>query len=109
MTRTVVLIAALATALSALAPMGAEAAKERNQRQNLDPRMNAKVQNFKAQAWRESAGGQAKGIGVPQPGGGCGSQSVGVVQTPRNGTAPREVNTIITGDVINVVGPNACR
>ncbi len=50
MTRTAVLIAALAAALSALAPAGAEAAKERNQRQNLDPRMNAKVQDFKAQA-----------------------------------------------------------
>jgi hypothetical protein len=93
--------------LIAVAPLSAEAGKERNQRQNLDPRMNAKVQNFKAQAWRESTGQQAKGKTGPQAG--CGSQSVGVVQTPKNGTAPREVNTIVTGDVINIVGPNGCR
>jgi hypothetical protein len=82
---------------------GGAGAKELNQRDHLEPRFNTKIQKEIARNWRrqgelqnqEFTGGQQNG---------CGSQSVGNVVVPRGARAPREVITVIRGDVINNVG-----
>ncbi len=82
-------------------------AAEINQRQNLDPGTNAKVQRHLARAWAQDGGGQDSATARPdEP---CGNQGVGNVVVPRGTQSPREVITVVRGDVINVVGPGGCR
>ncbi|EWY38074.1 hypothetical protein N825_15185 [Skermanella stibiiresistens SB22] len=84
------------------------AAAELNQRTHLEPRFNDKIQMQIAKSWRRQGELQNQDFtrGSQQ---GCGSQSVGNVFVPKGAQAPREVVTIITGDVINNVGRGGCR
>ncbi len=82
-------------------------AAEINQRQNLDPGVNAKVQRHIAKAWAQDGGGQDTASTGPDDQ--CGNQGVGNVVVPRGTQSPREVITVVRGDVINVVGPGGCR
>ncbi|CAK0767777.1 conserved exported hypothetical protein [Gammaproteobacteria bacterium] len=70
----------------------------------LDSKSAAKVARFKAESASMSTG---PGTGAAQASN-CGSVSIGNVRTTRGGPAPREVTTIVTGDVINVNNGN-CR
>jgi len=82
-------------------------AKELNQRDHLEPRFNAKIQKEIAKNWRRQGELQNQDFTSGQQNG-CGSQSVGNVFVPRGSRAPREVITVITGDVINNVGRGGC-
>jgi hypothetical protein len=93
--------------LPAMLGQGAIAA-EVNKREHLDPRLNAKVQSHIAKGWQQRPGGQGGSTGAGGAQAGCGGQAIGNVQVGKGGQAPKEVNTIITGDVINVVRPGAC-
>jgi len=81
-------------------------AAEINQRQNLDPGANAKVQRHIAKAWAQDGGQDTATTGPDEQ---CGNQGVGNVVVPRGTQSPREVITVVRGDVINVVGPGGCR
>lgn len=65
---------------------------------DMDAQDRAKVMKEKVKQNTMDKNGQRGGSGESQ---GCGSQSVGNVFT-QGGKAPREVVTIITGDVINI-------
>jgi hypothetical protein len=82
-------------------------AKELNQRDHLEPRFNAKIQKEIAKNWRRQGELQNQDFTSGQQNG-CGSQSVGNVFVPKGSRAPREVITVITGDVINNVGRGGC-
>jgi hypothetical protein len=71
----------------------------------LDAKSGAKVARFKANI--ESIGSVGPATGAARAAD-CGSVGIGNVRTG-NGMAPREVTTIVTGDVINVVGSGGCR
>ncbi|UEM22108.1 hypothetical protein JL100_004970 [Skermanella mucosa] len=97
----------MAWACLALAAPGDAGAKELNQRTHLEPRFNGKIQMEIAKSWRRR--GELQDQDFTQGGKlSCGSQAVGNVYVPRGATAPREVVTIITGDVINNVGRGGC-
>lgn len=100
-----------------------------NQRQGLDPRINSKVNNIIAKGWTErsgtsggitgnggdeinsaGSGGSLNKLMGPQYNVGCGNQNVGNTYVQKGAQAPREVNTVIKGDVINVNrGGAGCR
>jgi hypothetical protein len=86
---------------------GVASAKELNQRTHLEPRFNAKIQREIAKNWRRQGELQNQDFTSGQQNG-CGSQSVGNVFVPKGSRAPREVITVITGDVINNVGRGGC-
>lgn len=91
----------------ALSFAGGAGAKELNQRDHLEPRFNAKIQKEIAKNWRRQGELQNQDFTSGQQNG-CGSQSVGNVFVPKGSRAPREVITVITGDVINNVGRGGC-
>ena len=91
----------------ALSFAGGADAKELNQRNHLEPRFNAKIQREIAKNWRRQGELQNQDFTSGQQNG-CGSQSVGNVFVPKGSRAPREVITVITGDVINNVGRGGC-
>ena len=97
----------LGLALSFAGGIGSAGAKELNQRDHLEPRFNAKIQKEIAKNWRRQGEMQNQDFTSGQQGG-CGSQSVGNVFVPKGSRAPREVITVITGDVINNVGRGGC-
>jgi hypothetical protein len=86
---------------------GGAVAKELNQRDHLEPRFNAKIQKEIAKNWRRQGELQNQDFTSGHQNG-CGSQSVGNVFVPKGARAPREVITVITGDVINNVGRGGC-
>lgn len=101
----------IAGAFLAFAAPGGAGAKELNQRTHLEPRFNGKIQMEIAKSWRRRGELQDQDFTQGAAQGGklsCGSQAVGNVYVPRGSTAPREVVTIITGDVINNVGRGGC-
>ncbi|CAK0782005.1 hypothetical protein CCP3SC15_90034 [Gammaproteobacteria bacterium] len=71
----------------------------------LDAKSGAKVARFKAEVQSLGTGGPGTGAAKSAN---CGSVSIGNVRTGPGGAAPREVTTIVTGDVINVSNGN-CR
>jgi hypothetical protein len=91
----------------ALSFAGGAGARELNQRDHLEPRFNAKIQKEIARNWRRQGELQNQDFTRGQQNG-CGSQSGGNVFVPRGSRAPREVITVITGDVINNVGRGGC-
>jgi hypothetical protein len=97
----------LGLALSFAGGVGSAGAKELNQRTHLEPRFNAKIQKEIAKNWRRQGELQNQDFTNGQQNG-CGSQSVGNVFVPKGSRAPREVITVITGDVINNVGRGGC-
>lgn len=97
----------LGLALSFAGGVGSAGAKELNQRTHLEPRFNAKIQREIAKNWRRQGELQNQDFTSGQQNG-CGSQSVGNVFVPKGSRAPREVITVITGDVINNVGRGGC-
>lgn len=85
----------MAAALSLVAPP--LFSQELNQRQNLAPGTQAKVNRAMAESMRQQNPNQPQALTNPA---GCG-MAVGNVVT-KGGTGPREVTTIIKGDAINV-------
>lgn len=107
--KAIIIAVSLLTAVSA-AGTGGAFAKELNQRQHLDPRFNLKIQKQIARGWRlqgelGSMDPTSDRLGARHE---CGSQAVGNVYVPPGARAPREVVTVITGDVINNVGRAGC-
>jgi len=80
-----------------VAVAGSSWAAEINKREGLDPNAQAKLNSALAQAHRTQ--GQFQSLGSQSD---CGSVQIGNV-TPRPGQpAPREVITVVKGDVVNV-------
>jgi hypothetical protein len=99
--KTLIAAAALAATVVGVSAGGADAeARELNQRQTIDAGHNAQIQRTIARMRRQGA------VIEDNVSGGCGGQSVGTVTV--EGRAPREVNTVVLGNVINYVGAGGC-
>lgn len=103
MFRSATIALALAAILVALpdGPDGSAQARELNQRQTIDAGHNAQIQRTIARMRRQGAVIERDATSA-----GCGSQRVGTVTV--EGRAPREVTTVVLGDVINYVGAGGC-
>lgn len=104
MFRSVATVLSLAAALAVLPgpeTAGTAEARELNQRQTIDAGHNAQIQRTIARMRRQGAVIERDAVSA-----GCGSQRVGTVTV--EGRAPREVTTVVLGDVINYVGAGGC-
>jgi hypothetical protein len=85
---------ALSCSLSMATGLGAQ---ELNQREDINPEAGAKIERMEAESMREHSQ-QNQPLTQPAQ---CGV-SAGNVNVTNNAQAPREVTTVITGDVISV-------
>ena len=72
---------------------------------SMDAKSRAKI--IRSQADQQARGSMATATGAPKVVSGCGTVNIGNLTTT-NGVAPQNMTTIITGDVINYVGPGGC-
>lgn len=73
-------------------------AQELNQRQDVDPRAGAKLMRMQAESMRQNNPQQKQPLTQPTQ---CGANAGNVI-VQKGAQAPREVNTMIKGDVISV-------
>ncbi|MBF0354418.1 MAG: hypothetical protein HQL43_04175 [Alphaproteobacteria bacterium] len=85
--------------LGAFAVSSTSFAQELNQRQDIDSRTGAKIMRMQAETMRQgNQNNTQKPLTKPAE---CGV-NVGNVTTTQGGNTPKEVTTVITGDVISV-------
>jgi len=81
-------------------------ATEYNRSRHMDSGGNSKINKHIASSYRNT---QNKKTGYRSGSGHCGNQAVGNVVVEKGAKAPREVITVVRGDVVNVNNGRGCK
>lgn len=85
---------------------GFATAAEYNRSQHMDAGGNSKINKHIASSYRNT---KNKKTGYRSGSGNCGNQAVGNVVVEKGAKAPREVITVVRGDVVNVNNGRGCK